>query len=212
MAQKRTHNPAEQKARIAKANEERAERARAKKEYDAAYRKSGLYKTTVVVRILVLLFCIYINVLDSVYFGTKAEVIASVENEKVDVVQNVSTKIGLVSANETSVLKYAKIATQNNRHYTLDIEEGGNENSFKTGDTILVQHTILGKPSYISNSKHAQYFPVKQLEAFKYSFLFTGLVLLLSLFMRSGYDLSARLFVWFATVAGAVLLTIYLIV
>jgi hypothetical protein len=212
MAQKRTNNPADQKARIAKANEERAGRARAKKEYDAAYRKSTLFRTTVVLRVLVLLFCIYINVLDSVYFGTKAEVITSVENEKVEVVQNVSSKIGLIVASESAILKYAKISTQNDHHYTVDIEEGGTDSSFKAGDTILIQHTVVGKPSYIANAKQARYFPMKELEAFKYTFLFAGMILLISLFMRSGYDLSARLFVWFATAAGLIVFMLYLLI
>jgi hypothetical protein len=205
MAKRRNNSPAEIQERIAQANRKRVENEHIKKEYDLAYRASWHFKASFVIRVIIILFCIYIYTLDTVFFNAKIEVITSCKVETEAVIN--PSKRGVSHHKET----YAHIGTMTGNNYSVNLDGEGDGKNFVTGDTIVVQHTIIYKPSYIANTHGKYYFPTKEHSFFKPMFLFLGIVSVISLFMTGGYDLSVRIFVRFATTAGILVLFFYLI-
>ncbi len=190
--------------RMALADEQRNELRKTKQEYDEKFRKSFYFRLSFVIRIISIVFSVCVVVLGEVDFDSKYDQIVSSKVEQQVVISNIP-KLNTPHYFD----QYVHIATKSGGSYIISLGESGKAASFLSGDSILINYSLFNVPSYISTSDKAQYLPTKQFDFFRVLAIVLGVLSLLSVFIRSGFDKLSRYFVGFVTVLSTAVVVFY---
>ncbi|MGZ3884339.1 MAG: hypothetical protein ACXVP0_02080 [Bacteroidia bacterium] len=175
----------QKKELLRKAQAELSAKYRMRQMFNYDYLQSNFFKTSLLIRIVSLLFISYLLFFNTLFTRASKEVIAKVEIAELNINGYTGSK-----ANKNLV-----ITTHNRTTYSVDFLKS-KAGLFSAGDTIYILKNVLGKKSYLAASPTGKLFQLVEFTRFDNFSMFTITLTIFSFFMRDGYDLLSRVFMY----------------
>jgi len=167
---------------IENAESELKHKERARQLYNYFYRKSKFFKFSIYLRLITIIFSLYIIYFNSFIISVQREIVSLYDVEETHFAERTDSRDH----------KSIYLTTTGKNKYTIDLLKS-KPDKFAVNDTILVSKTVFGKKTYVSKPGSEQLNILVELARCNNYLIFVVGFTLISFLLKDGYDFFSRL-------------------